>query len=266
MAQGYIKTDYVDVIDKATGAKVMEIDLSRGINEGAKQFAAWWNDGILLRAVDPTAPAPTASEVMTIAMRDGMGAFAALDGYDFNQRYTDARTGRIAYPEPHSEVVAGMVRQVAGVDGYAEKNATVRGIVSQVHAMCTQVVHTAPRRQQEQRREIVAGFADTQAKRYQEGLERVQALNAQSKLRAEILAVEDADTRHKLMAEYPELFDGQAAQDMAEDIRMETYDADVAAWQAARTPEGDADAAHGHDTTGTNYVQGTPDFSDLAGE
>lgn len=264
----YAQTINCDVFDMATGLKVLELDTSHGINEAAKQFAGWWNDGILLRATDPTAPAPTAAEVMAIAQRAGISSFADLSGYDFRQRYVEIRTGRLAYPEPHKELVggSGLIRYVEGEDGYSEKNATVRGIVSQIESMCSHAVHAAPRRQQEQRRAIAAEFNDTQADRYQQGLERVRALNAKAKLRAEILAVEDKATRRKLMGEYPELFDAHAAEEMAEEIRMQTYDADVAAWQAARTPEGDAESAHAHDTTGTTLVEGTPSLSGIAGE
>jgi hypothetical protein len=116
------------------------------------------------------------------------------------------------------------------------------------------VVYDEPKKQAAQRDAIAADLRDTQAARYAEGLERVKALNARDELRAQIMAVRDDATRRKLMGEYPELFDVDAARAMAEGIRMESYEADVAAWQAGRTPQADADALHGYDAAGTNYV------------
>lgn len=254
MANGttYIKTNYIDVFDKETALKVLELDLSHGINEAAKQFAAWWNDGILLRSADTKAPALTTEEIMAVAGRKGMGTFADLGGYDFATRYVEAATGHTAYPEPHVVSNGGYVTMTAGEDGYTAKNPDGGSVLRAVAEMCHRAAYDEPRKQQDQRRAIAAELNDIQADRYAEGLERVRKLNARDQLRAEILAVGDEVTRRKLMAEYPELFNQADADAMAEGIRMDSYAADVAAWQAARTPEGDAGAAHGLDTNGTN--------------
>ena len=248
----YIKTDYIDVFDKQTALKVLELDLSHGINEAAKQFAAWWNDGIILRSADPKAPALANDEIMAVAGRKGIGEFADLKGYAMCVRYVDASTGRVAHPASHPVRMGGYVTMSAPEHGYDSTPADVLGLQQAIDAMCRRVVFDEPSKQQEQRRAITAEFNDTQADRYAEGLYRVRKLNARDKLRAEILAVEDDTTRRKLIAEYPELFNQHEADAMAENIRMGSYAEDVAAWQAARTPEGDADAAHNLDTAGTN--------------
>ena len=257
----YQPTRIIDVMEGATARKVTELDLSRGEMDAARQFAAWWNDGILLRAADPYAPALTDAELMAIAGREGIGGFASLYAYDFNLRYVDVDTGRTAYPEPHVTSRGGYVTELRGEAGHPDKSPEVRRVVELVGEMCHRVTYDEPRKQQAQRREVAAQLAETQAERYAEGLRRVQELTARQRLYDEITAIKDAATRKKLMSEYPELFDGAEAMAMAEGIRMGTYAADVQAWQDRRTAETDADAAHGHDTTGTSLVQ-TPTVPD----
>ena len=144
MAKGdnsYYKTEYIDVLDKATATKVLELDLSRGAAEAAKVLAGWWNDGVLLRSADPKAPALTDAEVLAVAGRRGMGEFADLDGYDLVTRYVDAKTGRVAYPEPHVVRHAGHVTQAPGVAPYTSKGPEVGRVLALVNDMCKRVVY-----------------------------------------------------------------------------------------------------------------------------
>lgn len=255
----YIPTKFIDVFDKLTAQKVLELDLSNGVSEAAKQFAGWWNGGVLLRSADPKAPALTAEEVLAVAHRDGIGEFPSLGELDLCLRYTVAETGRKAYPEPHVVGRGGYISEVRGVDGHEMKGPEVLRVLELVHDMCSNVVHSEPRKAQAQRREIAERFAETQAGRYEEGLEFVKSLNARRELRDAILALPDGPTKVMLMTDptdgYPELFSGEAAEELAEGVRMETYADDVKAWQDARTPEGDGEAAHNLDTTGTAYVE-----------
>lgn len=248
------RTSYIDVFEKQTDAMVCELDTADGVIGAAKQFAGWWNDGILMRSADPKAPALTHDELIAVAGRKGIGAYADLDGYDLRVRYVNDR-GWVVYPEPHSTLRGGMVAEVVGQEGYENKSNEPNKVMELVWDMCTRAVREEPGKIRRQNLELASKFNETQAERYEAGIERVRKLNAKKQLHDDIMAIEDKALRSKLTLEYPELFSEAEAVAMAEGIRMETYDADVKAWQDSRTAESDAEAGHGYDTVGTSLTE-----------
>lgn len=207
-----IKTEVIDVLEG--GVRVFSLDTSHGANRAGNQFADWWEDGLLRRAVRKDGDVLSPEDVSRIVNRE------CLDRYEFKRRYLDGE--RVVYPEDAPN---------ARRDGY---KSTVMGVRESINRVCSTAWTKAQGRIRADNKERATQFAITHASRYEDGLERVRALTAMDRLRDEISAVKDESTRMHLMAEYPELFDRAAADAMAE--------ADRAAEQAElwRTAGGEA--------------------------
>lgn len=213
----YTPSNTIDLFSR--GKKVAEFDATSTARAG-DAFAKWWNAGILERSFLNSAPAPTADEVFVISSRGELPGCEghAFDSLDFRTRYYDAQ-GRACYPQRE--------------DSDTYKNESADALRHRVNKMCTRAVASAGEHRRAQLKPIIARLPEIHADRYAEGLERVRRLKAGEQLRDEISSIKDDSLRLQLEGEFAELYTTQAAEQMAEQVRLQTYEADVQAWNEA---------------------------------
>lgn len=220
-----IKLEIIDVYEGSTLVK--SLNTERGATAAAREFAEWWEGGLIRQALDSSAPAPSDEDRQKIVER------AYLDTLTFKRRYVGG-DGRKAYPEDAPD---------ARREGYSDTTMQLKGAIN---SMCSTAWVRGEERKRAELKEHAERLAITDADRYAEGLKLVDKLTAMDTLRERIDGIKNDTVRYYLMGEFPELYATGSVTEVADAHRMESYDSDVAAWRQRTTGQ-----AMSHESVGS---------------
>lgn len=179
-----IKLEIIDVYEG--GTLVKSLNTEHGATAAAREFADWWEGGLIRQALDSSAPAPSDEDKEKIVGR------AYLDTLTFKRRYVGG-DGRKAYPEDAPD---------ARREGYRDTTKQLKGAIN---SMCSTAWVRGEERKRAELKEHAERLAITDADRYAEGLKLLEKLTAMDTLRKRIDGIKNDTVRYYLMGEFPEL-------------------------------------------------------------